>query len=108
VIFAVIAYDSTSTGTFERRMEIRPEHMAVGQQMMDAGSFLFGGAMIDGAGKMSGGVLFVDFETRSDVEEWLRREPYVLNRVWERVEVHQFLIPPQFLSLIPKYAAIAA
>jgi uncharacterized protein YciI len=109
VIYAVIAYDGSAPGTFERRMDIRPQHMAVGQKMMDDGSFLFGGAMIDGSGKMCGGVLIVDFEDRSDVYEWLRSEPYVVNEVWDRVEVHQFMVPPQFLGLLPKFSeAVAA
>lgn len=107
MLFVVIAHDGTSPGTFERRMLIRPQHMEVGQKMMDEGSFIFGGAIIDGAGKMAGGVLIVDFEERSDVEEWLQREPYVVNKVWERVEVHQFMVPPNFLRLIPKFAEAA-
>lgn len=98
MMYAVIAYDGTAPGTFERRMAIRPQHMEVGQKMMDDGSFLFGGAMIDGAGKMCGGVLIVDFDDRSEIDEWLRTEPYIVNNVWERVEVHQFLVPPQFRS----------
>lgn len=107
MIFAVIARDGDEPGTFERRMQIRPQHMEVGQKMMDDGSFLFGGAMIDGSGKMCGGVLIVDFDDRSQVEEWLRAEPYVLNKVWTKVEVHQFLVPPQFLGLLPKFASAA-
>ena len=66
-------------------------------------SFLFGGGILDGAGKMAGGVLIVDFESRADIDEWLANEPYILNKVWNRVEVHPFLVPPQFLSLFPKY-----
>lgn len=108
MIYAVIARDGTAPGTFERRMSIRPQHMEVGQKMMDDGNFLFGGALIDGAGKMSGGVLIVDFDDRSEIDDWLASEPYILNNVWEHVEVHQFLIPPQFLSLLPKFAAAAA
>lgn len=103
MIYAVIAYDGSEPGTFERRMQIRSQHMEVGQKMMDNGSFLFGGAMIDGSGRLNGGVLFVDFEDRSELDEWLRTEPYVVNKVWDRVEVHQFMIPPHFRSLLPKF-----
>ena len=80
MLFAVIAYDGTDPGTFERRMDIRPAHMANGERMMQAGSFLFGGAMLDGAGKMSGGVLIVNFDSREGVDEWLREEPYIRKR----------------------------
>ncbi|WDV49690.1 YciI family protein [Streptomyces coeruleorubidus] len=103
MLYAVIAYDSTAPGTFERRMLVRPAHMANGEKMMADGSFLFGGGILDGAGKMAGGVLIVDFETRDEIDEWLKSEPYIVNKVWDRVEVHPFLVPPQFLSLFPKY-----
>ncbi|WP_239647568.1 rhodanese-like domain-containing protein [Nocardiopsis baichengensis] len=100
----VIAHDGTEPGTFERRMDIRPAHMAQGEKMMEDGSFLFGGAILDGAGKMSGGVLIVDFPDRDHLDQWLDNEPYITNHVWQRVEVHPFLVPPQFLTLLPKYA----
>ncbi|WP_086558595.1 YciI family protein [Streptomyces africanus] len=103
MLYAVIAYDGTDPGTFERRMLVRPAHMANGEKMMADGSFLFGGGILDGAGKMAGGVLIVDFETRDEIDEWLKNEPYIVNKVWDRVEVHPFLVPPQFLSLFPKY-----
>ncbi|MFI6044681.1 YciI family protein [Nocardia sp. NPDC051321] len=104
MLYAVIAHDGTGPGTFERRMEIRPDHMANGEKMMREGSFLFGGAILDGTGKMSGGVLIVDFESREEIDRWLENEPYIIHKVWDRVEVHPFLVPPQFLSLLPKYA----
>lgn len=103
MLYVVIAHDGTEPGTFERRMMVRPAHMANGEKMMQDGSFLFGGGILDGAGKMAGGVLVVDFESRAEIDEWLENEPYILNKVWNRVEVHPFLVPPQFLSLFPKY-----
>ena len=103
MLYVVIAHDSTAPGTFERLMEIRPEHMAQGQKMMDDESFIFGGAILDGSGKMAGGVLIVDFESSDQVDQWLESEPYVVNKVWERLEVHPFLVPPQFLRLVPKF-----
>ncbi|MFK4089500.1 YciI family protein [Kribbella sp. NPDC020789] len=103
MLYVVIAYDGTEPGTFERRMLVRPAHMANGEKMMQDGSFLFGGGILDGAGKMAGGVLVVDFESRDEIDEWLANEPYILNKVWSRVEVHPFLVPPQFLGLFPKH-----
>ncbi|GAB3109572.1 hypothetical protein GCM10027160_08800 [Streptomyces calidiresistens] len=103
MLYAVIAFDSTDPGTFERRMSVRPAHMSNGEKMMTDGSFLFGGGILDGAGKMVGGVLIVDFETREEIDEWLKNEPYIINKVWDRVDVHPFLVPPQFLSLFPKF-----
>lgn len=107
MLYVVIAYDGTEPGTQERRMAIRPDHMANGEKMMREGSFLFGGAILDGTGKMAGGVLLVNFESREGVDKWLAEEPYIVHRVWERVEVYPFMAPPQFLSLLPNYAPSA-
>lgn len=104
MLYVLIAHDGTEPGTYERRMAVRPAHMANGEKMMEEGSFLFGGAILDGAGKLAGGVLVVDFPSRDQIDEWLAEEPYILEKVWSRVEVHPFLVPPQFLGLIPKYA----
>ncbi|MER7756978.1 YciI family protein [Kitasatospora sp. NPDC097643] len=103
MLYAVIAHDGTDPGTFERRMQVRPAHMANGDRMLADGSFLFGGGILDGSGKMAGGVLIVDFETREEIDEWLRSEPYIVNKVWDRVEVHRLLVPPQFTGLFPKF-----
>jgi uncharacterized protein len=105
MLYVVIAYDGTEPGTFERRMQVRPAHMANGEKMMQDGSFLFGGGILDGSGKMSGGMLVVDFDSREEIDEWLKNEPYIVNKVWTRVEIHPFLVPPQFLGLFPKYQA---
>ena len=39
------------------------------------------------AGRMKGSVLILDFESRSDLDSYLASEPYMLEHVWERVEV---------------------
>ena len=36
---------------------------------------------------MKGSVLIVDFEDRDELDEYLNNEPYILESVWERVEV---------------------
>jgi hypothetical protein len=51
MLYVAIAYDGTEPGTFERRMQVRPAHIANGEKMMQDGSFLFGGAILDGYGK---------------------------------------------------------
>jgi uncharacterized protein YciI len=45
------------------------------------------GGLLDDEGKMKGSVLILDFPDRSALDEYLRKEPYVLEKVWEKVEV---------------------
>ena len=37
--------------------------------------------------ELKGSVLVLDFEDRSGVDEYLSNEPYVTNKVWEKIEV---------------------
>lgn len=108
MLFVVTAYDYTDPDAFNRRMALRPAHMANGEKMMRDGKFIFGGAILNDNNKMVGGVLVVDFNSREEVDAWLEVEPYVTEKVWEKIEVNRFLVPPQFLSFFPNYSMQAA
>ena len=42
---------------------------------------------MDAEGKMKGSVLILDFEDRAALDDYLKNEPYVLEHVWEKIEV---------------------
>ena len=86
----VIARDGTDDDAPERRRGVRPTHLASIQPLVDAGTILVGGAILDDDGTMRGSVLLVDFPTRDELDAWLREDPYVTGGVWDRVEVHPF------------------
>ena len=69
----------------DKRMEVRPQHLegmaALGEHVVCAGG------LTDDEGKLKGSVLVLDFEDRSGVDEYLSNEPYVTNKVWEKIEV---------------------
>jgi uncharacterized protein YciI len=81
--FLVKAYDGENM--LEKRMEVRPRHLEgmknLGKQVICAGGLL------DEAGKMKGSALIMEFENRTALDEYLRNEPYVVEGVWQRVEV---------------------
>jgi len=66
-------------------MEVRPRHLegmkALGKQIICAGGLL------DDEGKMKGSALVMEFPDRAALEEYLRNEPYVLEGVWQKIEV---------------------
>ncbi len=69
----------------EKRMEVRPRHL---EGMKRLGSHIIcAGGLLDDAGKMKGSLLIVDFPSRKDLEDYLANEPYILEKVWEKVEV---------------------
>ena len=45
------------------------------------------GGLLDDEGKPNGSVLILDFEDRAALDEYLRNEPYVIEQVWEEIEV---------------------
>lgn len=83
--FVITAYDGE--GMLDKRMEVRPRHLEgmsrLGEHVVCAGGLL------DEAGKMKGSVLVVEFENREEVDEYLANEPYVLEHVWEKIEVER-------------------
>ena len=81
--FMIKAYDGE--GMLEKRMEVRPRHLegmkALGKQIICAGGLL------DDEGKMKGSVLIVDFPDRAAVNAYLDHETYVVEGVWQKIEV---------------------
>ena len=81
--FLVKAYDGE--GMLDKRMEVRPRHLegmkALGKQIICAGGLL------DDEGKMKGSALVMEFESRAALDEYLKNEPYVVESVWQKVEV---------------------
>ena len=81
--FLIKAYDGE--GMLEKRMEVRPRHLegmkALGKQIIVAGGLL------DDKGKMKGSALVMEFENRAALEEYLKNEPYVVEGIWQKIEV---------------------
>lgn len=81
--FLIKAYDGE--GMLEKRIEVRPRHLegmkALGKQIICAGGLL------DDEGKMKGSALVMEFENRAALDEYLKNEPYVVEGVWQKVEV---------------------
>ena len=83
--FMVKAYDGENR--LEKRMEVRPRHLEgmkkLGKQIICAGGLL------DDEGRMKGSALVLEFPDRAALDEYLRNEPYVVEGVWQRIEVER-------------------
>lgn len=81
--FIIKAYDGE--GMLDKRMEVRPRHLEgmakLGPQVICAGGLL------DEQGKMKGSALVMEFPDRAALDEYLASEPYVVEGVWQRIEV---------------------
>ena len=81
--YLIKAYDGPNM--LEKRMAVRPRHLegmkALGRQIIVAGGLL------DERGKMKGSALVMDFPDRAALDEYLNHEPYVVEGVWQKIEV---------------------
>ena len=97
--FLILGYDGTDEQALERRLAAREAHLALGDRLRDEGKLLYGVAMLNGQGTMCGSMLVGEFESREQLDEWLAIEPYVVGKVWERVEVVACRVGPSFQHL---------
>ncbi len=81
--FLIRAYDGE--GKLDKRMEVRPRHLEGMSNLSE--HIISAGGLLDEEGKMKGSALIVDFESRKELDEYLANEPYVLEKVWEKIEV---------------------
>ena len=81
--FIITAHDGENM--LEKRMAVRLRHL---EGMAKLGEHIIcAGGLLDDEGKMNGSVLILDFEDRAALDDYLKKEPYVVEQVWERIEV---------------------
>ena len=90
--FLLLAYDGTDPEALQRRLNVREEHLKRISLLKKSGEFLLGGAILDNNGKMIGSMIVYDFPDRQSLEERLKDEPYLTEKVWEKTEIQPFRI----------------
>jgi uncharacterized protein YciI len=100
--FLVCGYDGDDPEALDRRMAVRPDHLALGEVMAARGEMLIGIALLseDGEDRMVGSAIVVDMPDRAAVDAWLAVEPYVVGDVWRRIEVTPGRIGPAWSHLL--------
>jgi hypothetical protein len=88
--FLLVAYDGTDSEALDRRMKSRPEHLEKIAVVKRAGQFLCGGAILNDEGNMIGSMILYEAENRLELDRLLENEPYIYNKVWERVDIRPF------------------
>ena len=81
--YIITAYDGVNM--LEKRMEIRPRHLQNIAQVN--GKVLCAGGLLDDEGRMKGSVLVMEFDSRELLDEYLKSEPYIAEKVWDKVTV---------------------
>ena len=83
--FVITAYDGENV--LEKRMAVRARHLE--NMTKVKGRVICAGGLLDEEGKMKGSVLIMDFESRALLDEYLDSEPYVTEKVWDKVTVER-------------------
>ena len=83
--FVITAYDGE--GMLEKRMEVRPLHLEGMERLKK--HLIVAGGLLDDEGKLKGSVLVMEFQNRAEVDEYLAREIYVAEHVWEKITIER-------------------
>lgn len=90
--YLITAFDFTDEKALERRLAVRDKHLAGARKMRANNNLVIAGAMLNKEGKMIGSSMIVQFGSRQEVDVWLENEPYILEKVWEKVDVKPFKV----------------
>ncbi len=95
--FIVTGYDGKDSKALDRRLAARDAHLKGAKEMADNGKWLYAAAILNDDGQMAGSVIVCEFESKEIMEkEWLDSEPYILGKVWKKVEITRAQVPPLF------------
>ena len=89
------ALDYTDEGATDRRMKVRDDHFAYLNPRVKEGFAICGGAVLDETGKMIGSTIVFNC-SREELDEYLKSEPYVVGKVWEKLEINEYKLGPAF------------
>ena len=95
--FLIIAYDGTDEQAQARRLAARQRHMAGIERLKLEGRALYGAALLDEDQAMIGSVVLYDFDSREELEAYLKTEPYVTGNVWQTIEIRPCRVPAVFM-----------
>ncbi|WP_334136188.1 YciI family protein [Acinetobacter schindleri] len=81
-------------GTVEKRLAVRPQHLARLQKLNDEGRLIVAGAMPkepdNPQAGFYGSTIIVDFDSREALDEWLQEEPFLKEGVYAHIDVKPF------------------
>jgi hypothetical protein len=95
MLFAVIAKDGTDPDAPARRMSVRAQHLQGIEPLVQNGTVLLGGALLNSAGTMIGSLMLLQADSETEARAILERDVYVTGGVWQHFELHPFRIAVQ-------------
>lgn len=95
----LLAYDGTDDDAPARRLAVREQHIALGDKLAAEGKMLYATAILNENGTMIGSMLILEYDSRSELDQWLRIEPYITGEVWHDIQIQPVRVGPSFTGL---------
>jgi uncharacterized protein len=86
--FLIHAFDHKDADAINRRLAAREKHLTGARALHNQGKMLVAGAMLGPDNAMIGSVVIVEMDSLEEVEQWLREEIYILDNVWDNVNIY--------------------
>lgn len=81
-------------GVLEKRLATRPEHVERLNKLNQEGRLVTAGALPKDPDNISAGfhgsIMIVDFDSREDLDIWLKEEPFIREGIYAHVDVKVF------------------
>lgn len=81
-------------GTVEKRLAVRPQHVARLEQLNAEGRVITAGAMPKDPSNPQAGfygsTMILEFDNREALDEWLKDEPFIKEGIYSHVDVKPF------------------
>lgn len=90
--YLITGYDYTDKDALQRRLNVRPHHLDGVKELKEKGNYIVGGAILNDEGKMIGSVMILQFETEEALNSWKQSEPYIIQKIWESVDIKPFRV----------------
>jgi len=96
--YVILGYDATDADALNRRMSVREDHLKLAKENQKNGLLLFAAGLLNEEDQMIGSNMIMEFESKKDLEEYLKNEPYVKGNVWDKIKVIPAKVPPFILE----------
>lgn len=83
--FVILGYDGPE-GEARRKIH-RPAHLANLEPLVQQGRVILAGPLTD----KTGSLMVLEFESQTEAEQFAKQDPYTVNGIFERVEIHPFM-----------------
>jgi uncharacterized protein YciI len=83
--FVILGYDGPE-GEAKRKIH-RSAHLSNLEPLAQQGRVILAGPLTD----KTGSLMVLEFESQAEAEQFAKQDPYTVNGVFERIEIHPFM-----------------